>query len=74
MSACRSCGASITWALTVNGKRMPVDAEPSENGNVELITDGRYVLAVVHSQPPMISKPLHVSHFVSCPDADEHRR
>ena len=27
---CRSCGAAILWAVTPNGKKMPLDAEPDE--------------------------------------------
>lgn len=36
MSSCRVCPASIVWAVTVNGKAIPVDAEPSPDGNVRL--------------------------------------
>lgn len=37
MSAtCRSCGAEILWAVTENGKRMPVDAEPVPAGTILL--------------------------------------
>lgn len=27
-STCSSCGASIVWGVTRNGKRMPLDAHP----------------------------------------------
>jgi hypothetical protein len=51
MSTCNSCGAAIKWAITTNDKFMPVDAEPSEGGNVELIEEGRIRRAIVHTQP-----------------------
>jgi hypothetical protein len=35
VSRCRSCGAAIRWATTVNGKRMPVDDEPVPDGNAD---------------------------------------
>jgi hypothetical protein len=49
MSQCTSCAAPILWALTVNDEFMPVDAEPSEDGNVELVEEGRIRRAIVHA-------------------------
>lgn len=34
MSTCRSCGAEVLWAKTRAGKAMPVDPEPTAEGNV----------------------------------------
>ena len=70
---CRSCDAPIIWAVTKNDKRMPVDAEPAENGNVELVDQGRVKRAIVHAQPSFGSGPLYLSHFVTCPEAETHR-
>jgi hypothetical protein len=54
---------------------MPVDAEPAENGNVELDEDiDGVVHAIVHSQPPLGVDDLHLSHFATCPDAGTWRR
>jgi hypothetical protein len=33
---CDECGQPIIWAYTANGNPMPVDAKPSDNGNVLL--------------------------------------
>jgi hypothetical protein len=69
---CGSCGAPIFWAATTNNKLMPVDAEPSDDGNIQIVARDRggtpYV--VVHSQPPMHAETLYFSHFVTCPDAE----
>jgi hypothetical protein len=73
MSKCVSCSAPILWAITTN-KFMPVDAEPSARGNVELVEEGRIRRAVVHTQPLLAPIPLHMSHFVTCPQASEHRK
>ena len=71
MSRCRSCLGEITWARTESGKRIPLDAEPVDDGNVELTMQG---VAVVHGQPPMFDPgPMYVSHFATCPNANEHR-
>lgn len=38
---CRGCGATMVWAVTVNGKNQPFDPEPAEKGNRALISRGR---------------------------------
>ena len=77
---CSTCGAPIRWAHTVNGKAMPVDAEPVPDGNV--VYTGRPVTndqcrtapgVRVESQPPMFDdgEPRYTSHFATCPDAEK---
>lgn len=36
MTACkqRECGRTVLWAITSNGKRMPIDPDPNPDGNV----------------------------------------
>ena len=78
-SRCTSCNANIIWATTAaTGKAMPVDVEPHPGGNV-LLTErvGRSPLAevVAPGQDSLIAgEPLRRSHFVTCPQADQHRR
>lgn len=79
MSACRSCGAPIFWAITEAGRRMPVDEAPVPDGNVTVIEDdsdaGVPIVRVLGATRDLFaSGPLYVSHFVTCPDAAEHRR
>lgn len=73
MSVCRSCGAEIRWAKTTGGKPIPVDPEPAENGNLALETVRGELMAFPAS---LFVEPdeLHVSHFATCPNADEHRK
>lgn len=80
MSTCRSCGAPVTWAITASGKRMPVDPEPVEGGNVvlhpALVPGGSPTATVMpptDDDPPPVF-PRHLSHFATCPHANEHRR
>jgi len=69
--ACRSCGADILWVVTVNGKAMPLDPDPVEDGNVTV--EGG--IATVLGPLEAVSEPvLYVTHFQGCPDADEWRR
>lgn len=72
---CRSCNAKIIWARTSGGKTMPVDEEPARGANVRLSWEGSQVRAdVVRAQLAFGSTGLRLSHFVTCPKADQWRR
>lgn len=86
-SRCDTCGAPILWCLsTSTDRRIPIDALPVPHGNVTLDGDplsisGRDTLrATVHgdldialllTEEPTVD--LYVTHFVTCPDADQWR-
>lgn len=38
-SRCKGCHRAIVWALTEAGRRMPVDVEPVDGGEVELYAE-----------------------------------
>lgn len=63
--ACRSCGAAIIWAKTINGKAIPLDAEPVAGGNVSLHGG---VCRIVGEDIG-----THVSHFATCPHSKRWR-
>jgi hypothetical protein len=72
VNRCRSCGAEILWARTTSGKPMPLDREPSANGNV-LLRDG--VAQVLGPLDVAVTgEPLYLSHFATCPSAASHRK
>lgn len=86
---CRSCHAEIIWAHTAAGRRMPVDAkpldrEPPNDGGVFVLlrTNGEAPLALPLVGLTALSLesatrakvPLFVSHFSTCPNADEWRK
>lgn len=78
ISECRSCGAAIVWTVTHNGKPMPVDAEPAEDGNIVLRPEGERIVAEYpgRKHPSLFEVPRthYVSHFSTCPDRDEWRK
>lgn len=83
MSQCRSCGADVIRAVTVNGKETPVNAEPDpEKGNMVLLRARERPLALVISNLNDEAReaakregvPLFLSHFADCPDADKWRK
>ncbi len=55
---------------------MPLDAKPSARGNVVISEEG---VALVYRDPAAIApryidEPHYLSHFATCPNADEHRQ
>lgn len=79
MSACRTCNASILWARTERGKRIPLDAEPYEGDDDR----GLFVLREPDDPEGPLAiaawgldglEPHYRSHFATCPDAARHRR
>lgn len=49
---------------------MPLDAEPSPDGNVEVTEDRHRLLVIaVHPSPPIFAETLYMPHHATCPDA-----
>lgn len=69
IAKCRSCGADIIWARTSSGRNIPVDADPTPDGNVELTG----TTVVVHPGP-VPDLELRMAHHATCPQAAEWRR
>lgn len=69
-ATCRSCGAEILWAVTEKGRRIPLDAKAEK----------RFVSAPCDANAPDADQvhvrveDTYVSHFATCPQADQHRR
>lgn len=76
---CKSCGAPIIWCTTTSGKKMPVDAETSAEGNIWVASD--YTASVLSRSeieraftPEERANELRHSHFTTCKDAAKFRR
>lgn len=73
---CRSCDAPIRWARTeARDLPMPLNPEPTEEGNVQLVNGKARVLAgfdLLHAGDA--GEPLYRAHFATCPNATEHRK
>jgi len=75
MAECRSCGAKIIFVTTKQGKYMPCDpelvtAEDCEPEDI-LVSDDGEVFRVSNTDQKTQG---YVSHFATCPKADQHRR
>lgn len=58
ITRCRSCNAKIIWFKTAAGKNMPVDADTVEP----------------EDDVEELDLSRHVSHFSTCPNANQHRK
>lgn len=80
VAQCKSCGAPVWWGCFVSGRSAPVDVEPVEGGNIRAtgamrVVHGTEVPEIgVTSQASLLDEPRFVSHFGTCPHADEHRK
>jgi hypothetical protein len=76
MAACRSCRAPIRWVETERGRRMPLDLAPytgdDPRGLFVLREAGRLALAATPAMAEL--EPVYRTHFVTCPNAKQHRR
>ena len=64
---CSSCGAQIVWAVTAGKKkRMPLDFPPERRFVIRNPDEGK--------TPEVEFVNTYVSHFATCPNAEEHRR
>jgi hypothetical protein len=68
----------MRWCLVDGGmRRMPLDPEPTEDGNVYVLRhDGGTPVVKVVATPDKIPEGFHryKSHFATCPDADDWRK
>lgn len=69
-SECRTCRAVIVWAVTVNGKPIPLDAEPEPGGNVR-VTERESAAPLAEVLGPLERTlevgPLYMPHHATCP-------
>ena len=82
--ACKRCGAPMVWAKNPEtGKALPIDAAPDANGNIALEVGYENGKADLFAnvltgdeleREPGGKRPLHKSHFATCPAASEFRR
>ena len=77
-SACSSCGRAIIWTVSSYGARLPLDARPVTVYEIEE-DDGQVNALNLKDQiddlwPGVKRAKLYVSHFLTCPNADEHSK
>lgn len=78
---CRSCNAPIDFVKTPKGRNVPVNldyvaVEPVKGGPIAVVTDAGEVVHGKAADATTAGLVVRgrVSHFASCPNADQHRR
>lgn len=72
---CSPCGAEILWGLTEGLSKMPLNPDPSEDGNVVLRDVGGFVrLHVLTGAELPAQEDAYVPHHRTCKYAAEYRR
>ena len=79
MSRCRSCNAEIKWIKMASGTSMPVDPYlrtmiKGEGADVIVTEDGHIIHGRFASYEEGANVSGYISHFATCPNAQEHRR
>lgn len=67
----------MVWAETDKGKRIPLDAEPVDDGNIvmtQLVPRGMMRVRHVRKGEDTGIAPRYTCHFATCPEAAEHRK
>jgi hypothetical protein len=74
-SRCHGCGALVIWRYTPAERLLPLDVE-----TLDVPVTGSYVVTdAIHCRPyqPLFDEPgmhYHLSHWATCPRADEFRK
>ncbi len=71
---CRSCRANIFWAVTGNGRSIPVDNACHPEGSLVTMWHGGQVVAETYDAAKHGPVPRHHAHFATCPFAGQHRK
>lgn len=78
MPTCRGCRAPIRWEKTKNGKGMPLDPEPRDDGSVvirELAGGAVRIAHVLHAdEAPFDGEKRYRVHWDACPKAEKFRQ
>ena len=72
LSQCSKCNKHIYWVVTENGKNMPIDSYPSDNGNIIFVNELAHVLK--KGEPVPDGARRYVSHYATCPHAEHFRK
>ena len=69
MTSCRSCGKEIVWAVSPNGKKIPLEEIKTQ---IYRMGGGAFEPKdrATKLDPDMTGR-LYISHFATCPEAND---
>lgn len=71
---CRSCGGAVILAINARGSYVPLDAEPSRWGTIEIRHGQARTVPEDELEEFGKEHDLHLPHVLSCPSAAEVRK
>lgn len=70
---CKSCNAEVFWIPSAaHGRLMILDFKPVSTGSILVRGDKAHVVSL--DAIPEEGELRYVSHFATCPNADQHRK
>lgn len=81
-TTCKSCKAAIAFVRLPSGRRLPINPDPTDNGNVHITgsrNEDEPAARVISTQTGTLfdnapTTTAYTSHFATCPQASQHRR
>lgn len=72
---CQSCGQEITWRITTDGRRIPLDPLAHPEGIVRMLDGGtcRILSKVNAAEARANGAQLWMPHHATCPTVERHR-
>lgn len=68
LARCELCGQPMRWGVTTSGARMPLDPDPTPDGNVWIRQDGRLRVLTADeiARAPETGVELYMPHHATC--------
>lgn len=73
IDTCKDCGAEVIWTRTVNNKWMPVNKNPSKEGQVTLQDNGKEPPLAMYHTIKGRGVTYYVPHFATCPNRKKNK-
>ncbi len=68
------CGREIRWAMTEQGRRIPLDYEPDPNGNVIIVNvGGKHRARILSGRELPAQQQAWMPHHKTCIDSETYR-
>lgn len=82
MPACKGCGAAILWAVTLDERAIPLDAEPNDAGNIAMTGRQSRTRRGMPGPECEVAGPVglfpdgrkrYMPHHATCPEVEQFR-
>jgi hypothetical protein len=72
---CGDCGQPVRWVITERGRRIEIDPDPADDGNVvPIVVDGHTRARILTGDDLPAEGPAYRRHASTCPESVEARK